>query len=154
MTSFWTPEKIETAQRLWAEGKSLTEIAIAIGHPSRSAVMGKLYRLGAPKRDGGGPRPRRAKRPAPPRQQQVQGRVTYGSRQWMPAAQPADPFDVSSVDTEAPPRVDGSTVRPLRPFELDAQHFLKAMGWKRSGRGRWRRREPSPVFGATGWLSA
>lgn len=42
----WTPDQIEDLRRMWAEGLSCTEIAIAMGQPDgRSAIMGKVHRL-------------------------------------------------------------------------------------------------------------
>ncbi len=43
----WTPERLETLQRLYAEGLSYTDIATAIGDgATRNAVCGKISRLG------------------------------------------------------------------------------------------------------------
>jgi GcrA cell cycle regulator len=43
----WTPEAVETAKRLWLEGRSASFIAKEFGEPAtRNAVIGKLYRLG------------------------------------------------------------------------------------------------------------
>jgi GcrA cell cycle regulator len=41
----WTDARIAQLERLWAEGLSATGIAEALGEVSRSAVLGKLYRL-------------------------------------------------------------------------------------------------------------
>lgn len=46
----WTQERIEKLTTLWAEGYSATKIARAIGHVSRSGVLGKVHRLGLPSR--------------------------------------------------------------------------------------------------------
>lgn len=42
----WTTERVELAKKLWAEGRSATEIANRLGGFTRSAVLGKLNRLG------------------------------------------------------------------------------------------------------------
>ncbi|HEV7258963.1 MAG TPA: GcrA family cell cycle regulator [Bosea sp. (in: a-proteobacteria)] len=42
----WTDEAVAAMKRLRAGGKSFTEVALAIGCPSRSAVIGKAHRLG------------------------------------------------------------------------------------------------------------
>jgi GcrA cell cycle regulator len=42
---FWTHERIATLKRLWAEGKPASEIAQKLGGISRSAVLGKIFRL-------------------------------------------------------------------------------------------------------------
>lgn len=46
MANFWNDEKIVTLKRLWAEGHSARLIAMRINAPSRSAVIGKVHRLG------------------------------------------------------------------------------------------------------------
>lgn len=46
MANFWNDEKIVTLKRLWAEGHSASLIAMRINAPSRSAVIGKVHRLG------------------------------------------------------------------------------------------------------------
>ncbi|HEX4708966.1 GcrA family cell cycle regulator [Phenylobacterium sp.] len=45
--AIWTDDRVEVLRRLWAEGKSASEIArtLACG-ASRNAVIGKVYRLG------------------------------------------------------------------------------------------------------------
>lgn len=46
----WTDERVETAKRMWREGATATEIMVALGGGiSRSAVLGKLHRLGVGK---------------------------------------------------------------------------------------------------------
>lgn len=47
----WTPERIAVLQRLWKEGLSASEIAEKISGISRSAVLGKLHRLGLDESD-------------------------------------------------------------------------------------------------------
>ena len=42
---FWTRERIATLKRLWAEDKPATAIAKTLGGISRSAVLGKIFRL-------------------------------------------------------------------------------------------------------------
>lgn len=42
----WTTERVQEAVRLWQEGRSASYIADALGHLTRSAVIGKLYRMG------------------------------------------------------------------------------------------------------------
>jgi GcrA cell cycle regulator len=50
MTTTWTDERVETLRRLWNEGYSATQIAQTLRGVSRNAVIGKLHRLGAPRR--------------------------------------------------------------------------------------------------------
>jgi len=42
----WTDEVTEQALSLWKIGVSASQIAVCIGCPSRSAVIGKMHRLG------------------------------------------------------------------------------------------------------------
>lgn len=41
----WTDERIDLLKRLWADGKTASGIAAALGDISRSAVLGKIFRL-------------------------------------------------------------------------------------------------------------
>lgn len=42
----WTDENEAELRRLWAEGKSASQVAKAIGAPTRNTVIGKVSRLG------------------------------------------------------------------------------------------------------------
>jgi len=42
----WNDERVEQLKKLWAEGKSASQIAVEIGGISRNAVIGKVHRLG------------------------------------------------------------------------------------------------------------
>jgi GcrA cell cycle regulator len=42
---FWSNERIATLKRLWADGKTASAIAKKLGGISRSAVLGKIFRL-------------------------------------------------------------------------------------------------------------
>lgn len=42
---FWTTERIALLKRLWAQGNTATAIAAELGGLSRSAVLGKIFRL-------------------------------------------------------------------------------------------------------------
>lgn len=45
MTGFpWTPERVETLRRLWADGLSAAQIAEAMGGLTRNSVIGKAHR--------------------------------------------------------------------------------------------------------------
>ena len=41
----WTAERIALLKKLWAEGETAAAIAIRLGAMSRSAVLGKVFRL-------------------------------------------------------------------------------------------------------------
>jgi GcrA cell cycle regulator len=53
---FWTKERVATLKRLWAEGASASVIGKKLGGISRSAVLGKIFRL----RLGGAHKPAKA----------------------------------------------------------------------------------------------
>ena len=42
----WTPERVATLREMWAAGKTVTDIMIALDLGSRGAVSGKISRLG------------------------------------------------------------------------------------------------------------
>lgn len=46
----WTVRRVDKLMALWNEGYSGTEIAKELGGVSRSAVLGKAFRLGLPRR--------------------------------------------------------------------------------------------------------
>ena len=45
----WTEERLERLKELWLEGRTITQIGHEIG-VTRNAVVGKVHRLGLPKR--------------------------------------------------------------------------------------------------------
>lgn len=67
---FWTAERIEQLKALHAADNSASQIAEVMGAPSRSAVIGKLHRLGLHrgekhKANNRVPAPKRPRKPAP-----------------------------------------------------------------------------------------
>jgi len=42
----WTDDRLQQLKTLWAEGHSASVIADRLGHTTRSAVIGKVHRLG------------------------------------------------------------------------------------------------------------
>lgn len=44
--SYWNDERVEKLKKFWAEGLSAGQIALRLGGCSRSAVIGKVHRLG------------------------------------------------------------------------------------------------------------
>lgn len=42
----WTDERVEALKRLWAEGKTARQIAVELSIKTRSAVLGKAFRVG------------------------------------------------------------------------------------------------------------
>lgn len=64
----WTPVLIERLTQLWSDGLTCSEIAAQIPGTTRSAVIGKVHRLGLPGRPSPvarGPNPGPKKRPPP-----------------------------------------------------------------------------------------
>ena len=55
----WSEERTATLKKLWLEGLSASQVARQLGGVSRSAVIGKVHRLGLAGRAG----PARAERP-------------------------------------------------------------------------------------------
>ncbi|MEQ8817807.1 MAG: GcrA family cell cycle regulator [Thalassobaculum sp.] len=47
--SVWTEDRLTDLTRLWGEGLSITQIGLVLG-VSRNAVVGKVHRMGLPKR--------------------------------------------------------------------------------------------------------
>jgi len=47
----WNDERIETLTKMWREGLSASQVARQLGGVSRSAVIGKIHRLGISGRD-------------------------------------------------------------------------------------------------------
>jgi GcrA cell cycle regulator len=46
----WTDERVELLEKLWGEGLSCTQIARKMGGVTRNAIIGKVHRLGLPRR--------------------------------------------------------------------------------------------------------
>ncbi|MBN8290338.1 GcrA cell cycle regulator, partial [Rhodobacter sp. NTK016B] len=59
----WTDERVELLKKMWAEGKSASQIAKELGSVTRNAVIGKVHRLGLSSRTTGDSEP--AATPAP-----------------------------------------------------------------------------------------
>ncbi len=47
---FWNDERVEELKKRWRDGDSASLIQLRVGAKSRCAVIGKVYRLGLPKR--------------------------------------------------------------------------------------------------------
>ncbi|WP_068299429.1 GcrA family cell cycle regulator [Pararhodobacter sp. CCB-MM2] len=50
----WTDERVELLKKMWAEGKSASQIAKELGSVTRNAVIGKVHRLGLSSRNADG----------------------------------------------------------------------------------------------------
>jgi GcrA cell cycle regulator len=110
----WTDEKIELAKKLWREGKSGTEVSMACGWgtAARSAVIGKMHRLGIPSpalfcvHSAAKTRPKRA-RSSPPRVQTAkQTALKPPTAGWKgifrTTGSPQEPFVPSSKELDIP----------------------------------------------------
>ncbi|MBR0693618.1 GcrA family cell cycle regulator [Bradyrhizobium lablabi] len=78
----WTEERVAQLTKLWASGLSCSQIAEAMGcfahcgDRGRSAVIGKIHRLGLPQPEGKRkPKPLRPREPRPPRVNLGRGRI-------------------------------------------------------------------------------
>jgi GcrA cell cycle regulator len=49
VASVWTGERLEQLTKLWGQGLSITQIGLKLG-VTRNAVVGKVHRVGLPKR--------------------------------------------------------------------------------------------------------
>lgn len=59
----WTDERVASLTKLWAEGLSGSEIATQLGGITRNSVIGKVHRLGLPKREDDRAQPALPKKP-------------------------------------------------------------------------------------------
>lgn len=74
--TFWTDDRVEELRTLWADGLSASQIARAMGAPSRNSVLSKVHRSGfagravtnrtLPRRTTAAHLPRVTRAPAPP----------------------------------------------------------------------------------------
>jgi GcrA cell cycle regulator len=104
----WNEERIEALARLWREGLSASQVARQLGGVSRSAVIGKVHRLGIAGRD------------APSRPQTLVGRPAGRSR-----------ASAGGTRRQTAPRAPRPPVLPRAPFEAIATatiHTLTSHG--------------------------
>ena len=100
----WTDDRIEVLKRLWAEGLSSSQIAGELGGVSRSAVIGKLHRLGLTGKKG--PSAPRAARPRKPRVS-------------TPMFRPARPMVRGNTALAEDPRLAYDAALPPEPDDVD-----------------------------------
>lgn len=93
----WTPERVALLRELWTAGKSAAEIARALGHVSRNAVIGKVLRLKLQPRSAQALKQRRAeavKRPPKPRAKAATWAITSAAEARAPTLlPPPTPYD-------------------------------------------------------------
>lgn len=68
----WTEDRVQSLKLMWHDGLSASQIATRLGGVTRNAVMGKVDRLGLPKREPSGKAPAQTDHrvyatPSPPR---------------------------------------------------------------------------------------
>lgn len=91
----WTDERIVLLKRLWADGLSAAQIAKELGGVTRSAVIGKLHRLGATERTKGHKRSSNGVRAATPRKPRVRTKPVFNFGSLFgayPSERPAKPY--------------------------------------------------------------
>lgn len=103
----WTYERVETLKRLWRDGLSSSQIAVQLGGISRSAVLGKVHRLGlagravASRKEYHRRHPWRSRTTAPKPRKRTQGVILKELAALpLPQEQPADIGRVSLMDLE------------------------------------------------------
>jgi GcrA cell cycle regulator len=112
----WTEQRIEMLRRLWGQGQTASQIAVALGGVTRNAVIGKAHRLGLTgrpspiKRDASGAAtPKR--RLVPRRALQPQPRPMMASMQ---RALPAQPQETGAAVASPPPAPQPRNYPPAR----------------------------------------
>jgi GcrA cell cycle regulator len=131
----WTDERVTLLTRLWQEGLSAAQVARQLEGVSRSAVIGKVHRLGIASRSlptpprSLGNRPRKAPRA-----------VNTGSRRLMDARTPHQPRALPYVVFEADPTATLITLGKHScrwPIGDPDQADFGFCGRLRSGRGSY-----------------
>jgi len=100
----WTEENIELLKKLWSDGLSASQVAAELGSScSRSAVIGKIHRLGLSERD------KQSRNPGP------------RSRKFAPTALAPGNADAWRAAQEAPKKSIGRQL-PVRAGEADGRN--------------------------------
>lgn len=92
MSAVWTDERTTLLRELWGNGESASRIARRLGGVSRNAVIGKVFRLGLPRRHTATRDlpTRRPKRPPAPR------KLVVPKAKWTP--EPPRPEPLAPLD--------------------------------------------------------
>ena len=116
----WTDERVELLKKMWAEGKSASQIAKELGSVTRNAVIGKVHRLGLSSRtsdSASDPEPA-ASAPAPDAAPastlEPAARAPAPQPEPAPAAEPAAPVEPPA--RAAPPAAAPAPVPGRRPI--------------------------------------
>ncbi|PWE28729.1 GcrA cell cycle regulator, partial [Pararhodobacter marinus] len=100
----WTDERVELLKKMWAEGKSASQIAKELGSVTRNAVIGKVHRLGLSSRTAGDSEAAAAPAPQQPAETPE-----------APAAAAARPAAPPEPEAEPAPRVPPVTAEAPAP---------------------------------------
>lgn len=107
--TFWTDERVEIAKREWSAGSSASMVAERLGC-SRSAVLGKLFRLGLST-------PSQRPRPKPSR-----------SHAWRPKAAPKQQTPAQVLKTEPLPIPKADDIARVSFDDLKPHHCRWPVG--------------------------
>jgi GcrA cell cycle regulator len=106
----WADEaRVERLKELWADGRSASDIATLLGEVTRSAVLGKVHRLGLPGRKTTSRQPRRSPRRS--------GSVHFLRQTPARFVRPATPLP------PAPPPHEAALMLSLRQLRADQCHW-------------------------------
>lgn len=114
----WTEERVELLKKLWAEGKSASQIAKELGGVTRNAVIGKVHRLGLSNRAQAGAAPAAAAAETPARKAKPApkaARAKTADKAEKPAAQPVEPVAATPAAAMQPARKVTPAGQPLPP---------------------------------------
>lgn len=94
--NFWTEQREEQLRNLWADGHSAAFIRQEMRAASRSAILGKVFRLGLPTRETKtrhlDPKPRKASQPRKP------ARIVSNNNGYVPRADSKPPLPIKLTD--------------------------------------------------------
>lgn len=104
----WTPEKVEDMKQMWLDGKSATQIALALDiDATRNAVIGMIHRRGL----------KRAAKDAPERAVEAKVRIRKPKAAAVPKALPAPLLEpIESIFEEPLAPQHGVTIEELAPW--------------------------------------
>ena len=96
--TYWTEQREEQLRNLWADGHSASFIRQEMRATNRSAILGKVHRLGLPMREvktrHAEPKPRKASQPRRP------ARIVSNNNGYVPRADSKPPLPVKTTDVE------------------------------------------------------
>ncbi len=122
MQDYWTEDRVEALKRHWANGLTASQIARRMGDISRNAVIGKVSRLGLPRRLDGKPGSKRVYvRPPKVWHQSVQEKLSEAaSRSWQQPRQPVNRQRPTTLRQAKKPPL------PIEPLPLPVDDFYVA----------------------------